>query len=81
MNTLRLIRWRGERHASITQRLNFAAHATPEATLTPWCMRTNPAWNPTRFAERVGLAAATPYRRAGATAGIILLMVVVSGLI
>lgn len=33
MNTLRLIRWRGERHASITQRLNFAAHATPEATL------------------------------------------------
>lgn len=32
MNTLRLIRWRGERHASITQRLNFAAHATPEAT-------------------------------------------------
>lgn len=33
MNTLRLIRSRGERHASITQRLNFAAHATPEATL------------------------------------------------
>ena len=33
MNTLRLIRWRDERHASITQRLNFAAHATPEATL------------------------------------------------
>lgn len=26
-------RLRGERHASITQRLNFAAHATPEATL------------------------------------------------
>ena len=31
MNTLRLIRSRGER--SITQRLNFAAHAAPEATL------------------------------------------------
>ena len=32
MNTLRLIRWRGERHASITQRLNFAANATRGAT-------------------------------------------------
>lgn len=28
-------------------------------------MRTNPAWNPTRFAGRVGLTAATPYRHAG----------------
>ena len=32
---------------------------------SPWCMRTNPAWNPTRFAGRVGLTAATPYRHAG----------------
>ena len=32
---------------------------------SPWCMRTNPAWNPTRFARRVGLTAATPYQHAG----------------
>ena len=79
MNTLRLIRWRGERHASITQRLNFAAHATPEATLALVYAHES------GLGTRRGSPGASGLRRqhhtgTPVTAGIILLMVV-SGLI
>ena len=78
MNTLRLIRWRGERHASITQRLNFAAHATPEATLAlVYAHESGLEPDEVRRARR----AYGGHTGAPVTAGIILLMVVVSGLI
>ena len=80
MNTLRLIRSRGERHASITQRLKFRrpCHARGHARLGV-CARI-------RLGTRRGSPSASGLRRqhhtgAPVTAGIILLMVVVSGLI